>query len=174
LAPALEGDDWERFCVEALEDKYDPRFQQVPARFRGDYGIDGFVAGETLFQCYGDESGSSASERSKAQRRKLRDDIPKLRSHAAAIGQLVGTGVKAYVLLVSVLQDKAVVEAARNATEPLRKYRLDYLDPEVEVLVKDHTYLKEQWDKLYGAVAPQLKLPEAQITEQDVEDLLTC
>ncbi len=173
LQPVLAGDEWERFCVRALERKFDPNFQPVPARFRGDYGLDGFVRDECLFQCFGDEAGASASQRSEAQRRKLRDDIPKLRSKATPIAALAGTGIPHYILLVSKLEDKAVAEAAKDHTDTVLSWGLDYLSADFGILVKDIDYLQVEWDLLYGAVRPQLEMPAPAVTAEDVDRLAT-
>jgi hypothetical protein len=95
------------------------------------------VRDQCLFQCFGDDAAASATQRSEAQRRKLRDDIPKLKSKAAPIAALVGTNVSRYVFLVSKLEDKAVVEAAKAHSDLVRAWSLAYLSADFRILVKD-------------------------------------
>ena len=124
-----------------------------------------------LFQCFGDEAGASATQRSEAQQRKLRDDIPKLKSRAVPIAALVGTNVSRYVFLVSRLEDKAVVEVAQKHTDSVLTWGLPYLSADFRILVKDIDYLQAEWDLLYGSVKPQLHLPVPTVSETDIDHL---
>jgi hypothetical protein len=167
-APVLEGDEWERFCVQALEYRHKTDFQKVPARHRGDYGLDGYIRSSTVFQCYGDQAGTSSTERAKAQKRKLNTELPKLKRNAAPIKALVGTGVQNYVFLVSQLNDKSVVEHAGEWTATVLTWKLDYLADDFAISVKDIDYLKAEWDLLYGALKAKLALVFETATDEAV------
>lgn len=168
--PVLEGDQWEKFCVEALEYRHRATnaFQKVPARHRGDYGLDGYLRGSTLFQCFGDQAGTSSTARADAQKRKLDTDLPKLKKNRSPISALVGTGVGHYVFLVSQLNDKSVVEHAVDWRDKVCGWQLEYLTESFEVHVKDIDYLKAEWDVLYGAVKQKLSLYIKEIEEEQL------
>ncbi|MCW2984110.1 MAG: hypothetical protein JWR63_1680 [Conexibacter sp.] len=168
--PVLEGDQWEKFCVEALEYRHRDThaFQKVPARHRGDYGLDGYLHGNTLFQCYGDQAGTSSTARAEAQKRKLDTDLPKLKRNGAPIKALVGTGVRHYVFLVSQLNDKSVVEHATTWKQTVCGWQLEYLTDSFVVHVKDIDYLKVEWDLLYGALKQKLSLMTEEVDEAQV------
>jgi hypothetical protein len=169
--PLLQGDDWEEFCIRALEYRHrdDGRFQKVPARFRGDYGIDAFLRGQMIFQFYGDRAGNSASDRSDGQKRKLRTDVPKLRKYCSQIGTLVGVAVSDYMFLVSQLDDKSVVELAAELRTDVCSWDLPFVDSSnFSISVKDIDFLRTEWDLFYGAVAAKLDLNVADPTTDDL------
>lgn len=173
LPPLLEGDDWERFCVQALEHRHGNAFQKVPARHSGDYGLDGYIREATIFQFFGDQSGTSSTQRAKAQKRKLRDELPKLRKNAEPIGRLVGAGVREYVYLVSRLEDKSVIEYAGERERELRSWKLAYLADDCRIVIKDIDYLRHEWELLYGAVRSKLDLPDTVADDADVDEWLS-
>ena len=49
----FEGDSWEDFCQQCLKIRYrDEKYQEIPAHFGGDMGIEGFTRTGKVFQCY--------------------------------------------------------------------------------------------------------------------------
>jgi hypothetical protein len=139
--------------------------QEDSRRFRLDIaaitGLDGYIRNTTIFQFFGDQAGTSSAQRSKAQKGKLRDELPKVKRNAGPIGQLVGTGVGEYVLLVSQLEDKSVIEYAGEREGELQSWQLAYLAADCRIVVKDIDYLQHEWELLYGAVRSKLDLPIA-------------
>ncbi len=164
IGPLFEGKDWEWFCGLALSQRHcePPSFQRVEARFKGDWGIDGFRRDHTIFQFFGDEAGNSASDRSKAQLRKLDDDIPKLQTNASDIAEMVGAGVGRYVLLVPVLQDKRVTQRAGQWTTTVLDWDLNYLADNFEIVVQHGDDLLPEWERMYRGVAGKLNLDVAE------------
>jgi hypothetical protein len=168
--PALEGQDWEDFCVLALEHRHraGPQFQKVPARFSGDWGLEGFVRDRSLYQCLGDESGTAYKQRSEAQQNKLHRDIPKLQKNAIAIAQVVGVGIESYQFLVSELKDKEVVRCAGNWTEKVRDWKLPFLADHFEIVVKDIDHFAVEWQIFHGSVRPKLALAATDPEDHDL------
>jgi hypothetical protein len=167
--PVLEGNNWERFCVQALELRYGNAFQKVPAKFGGDYGLDGYLREETIFQFFGDQAGTSSAQRSKAQKAKLRDELPKLRKNEKEIACLVGSGVHEYVFLVSLLEDKSVIEYAGQREIDLLSWELSYLADDCRIVIKDIDYLQAEWERLYGAVREKLELSDPATGDEEID-----
>lgn len=164
IGPLFEGKEWEWFCGLALSQRHcdPPSFQRVEARFKGDWGLDGFRRGHSIFQFFGDEAGNSAADRSKAQLRKLDEDVPKLEKNASDIAETVGDEVARYVLLVPVLQDKRVTQRASQWTTRVLEWNLSYLADDFEIVVQHGDDLMPEWERIYRGVAGKLNLDVAQ------------
>ena len=83
----MEGDAWEEYCQKILRLCYDD-YQEVPAQFGGDYGIEGFTRSGLVFQCYCPDEDPSGNDLYEKQRDKITKDINKLVKNATAISEL--------------------------------------------------------------------------------------
>lgn len=140
----------------------------MPSDHGGDWGIDGFIYGQTLFQFYGDEAGAASKARYERQRDKLTRDLNKLRDNAADIAPVVGDGISTYTFLVSIADNKALLEHARAKATEVIGWNLGYLADNFNVLVKDFRYLAAEWDLFYSSVAAKLDLGVARRSDADV------
>jgi hypothetical protein len=86
----VDGDAWEAFCQKVLKLKYSD-YQEVPAQFGGDLGIEGFTRSGLVFQCYCPDEPLTGKDLYEAQRDKITKDIGKLVRNATQIVAL-GTG----------------------------------------------------------------------------------
>ena len=48
----FDGNSWDEFCQQCLKIKYKEDYQEIPAFFNGDLGIEGFTRDGLAFQCY--------------------------------------------------------------------------------------------------------------------------
>ena len=88
----MDGNQWEEYCYKLLSIRYPGNYQKVPARFGGDYGIEGFVTRSgVVFQCYCPDEDPSGIYLYELQRDKITRDINRLKKNAASIAEL-GTG----------------------------------------------------------------------------------
>lgn len=157
-APEFEGTEWEEFCRQALSRKYGSAWQKIPAKNRGDWGLEGYVrrAG-IVVQCYADESVSN-SDRTRKQKGKLTADIPKLRKYSEQLGQVLEMEVHTYVFLVPAFDDKELLPHAKDKAEMARGWSLPWLDASFAITVNDLDFLKEEWEALRGALRPVIDL----------------
>lgn len=156
--PTFEGTEWEEFCRQALSRKYGAAWQKIPAKNRGDWGLEGFVRGEGIVvQCYADDSLSNA-DRTRKQKGKLTTDVPKLRKYSEKLEKVLGMVVHTYVFLVPAFDDKELLPHAAGKAETVRGWGLSWIDASFSITVNDIDFLKEEWDALRGALRPVIDL----------------
>lgn len=84
----MDGNAWEEYCQKLLRIRYQTDYQEVPAQFGGDLGIEGFTCSGLVFQCYCPDEDPSGKDLYEDQRDKITRDIAKLIKNAAKISQL--------------------------------------------------------------------------------------
>ncbi|HIJ55017.1 MAG TPA: hypothetical protein HPQ03_02720 [Deltaproteobacteria bacterium] len=70
----IGGDAWEKYCQKLLKLKYND-YQEVPARYAGDLGVEGFTHTGIAFQCYCQDGEPISDELYEKQRDKVTKDI---------------------------------------------------------------------------------------------------
>ena len=160
--PDFDGIDWEGFCQQALGRKFGAAWQKIPAKNRGDWGLDGFVRGDGMVvQCYADDSVSNADQTRK-QKGKLTTDVPKLRQHSTALEARLGMVVRTYVFLVPSFDDKDLLAHADAKAAVARGWGLSWIDPSFAIAIHDFDWLREEWRALRGGLRVTLDLRDAE------------
>lgn len=156
--PQFEGTEWEDFCREALARKYDASWQKIPAKNRGDWGLEGFVRGRgVVVQCYADDSVSNA-DRTRKQKGKLTSDVPKMHKYREALQLRLSMVVRTYVFLVPSFDDKDLLEHADAKAAMVRGWGLSWIDPAFEIAIHDFDFLREEFRALRGGLRTVLDL----------------
>ena len=76
-----QGDEWEKWCLQLIQMAFgSDKVQPVPARHKGDLGIEAFTHDGHALQCYAVQEPVSTKERYEKQRDKLTTDLGKLRA----------------------------------------------------------------------------------------------
>ena len=112
-----DPNEWEAHCLELLTATYGVRVQKIPARDRGDGGLEAYVAdAQTAFQCYAPVDPHTTTEMTNSQKDKIRDDTNKLLAKPEQTMRLIGAGnsIKEWVLLTPSFESKALVEYANG------------------------------------------------------------
>jgi hypothetical protein len=66
----IDGVGWQRYCHCLFTARHGERYQPVPDRVRGDWGIEGFTASGILYQCFAPEEPITREERHDKIRKK--------------------------------------------------------------------------------------------------------
>ena len=165
----FEGTEWEEFCRQALSRKFGAAWQKIPAKNRGDWGLEGFVRGEGIVvQCYADDSVSN-KDRTTKQKGKLTTDVPKLRKYSEQLEQVLDMVVYSYVLLVPSFDDKELLPHAKDKAEIARGWGLPWIAPTFAITINDFDFLKEEWEALRGALRPVIDLAGAEADRPHAE-----
>lgn len=176
--PDFDGNEWEEFCRQALSRKYGAAWQKIPAKNRGDWGLEGFVRQEgVVVQCYADDSVSN-QDRTRKQKGKLTADVPKLRRHSDTLKRVLDMTVDTYVFLVPQFDDKELLPHAQTKSDLVRGWKLPWTAPTFAITVNDIDFLREEWEALRGALRPVIELapaaspaPHAELVETLVRKL---
>ena len=109
----MDGDEWEKYCQKLLRLRYD-NYQEVPAQFGGDYGIEGFTRSGLVFQCYCPDEDPSGIDLYEKQRDKITADIKKLIKNATVISELGAGNIKEWHFLTPDYNSRHLVSHCRK------------------------------------------------------------
>lgn len=167
----LSGDDWEDWANRLLSCHFGPtNYQRVPAKDRGDAGIEGFCLSQReAFQCYGCEEPVSVEERYKKQRVKMTADIAKFINNKSTLKLLFGTlKMKRWVLFVPCFDSKEIVSHAAKKTQEVVNAGLPYVDDDFRVLVCQEADFAVARDQLINATPQGLKFKTSPVSAETV------
>jgi len=167
----LSGDEWEAWANRLLSHHYGPTdYQRVPAKDRGDAGIEGFcVSKREAFQCYGCEEPISVDERYKKQRDKMTADVQKFIDNRSTLQQLFRTlKMTRWVFFVPHFDSKEIVAHAAKKTQEIIHAALPYVDDDFRVVVCQETDFAVARDQLINATSQGLRFKTSPITAEEV------
>lgn len=155
---AMNGDDWEDYCQKLLRIKY-PDYQEVPAQFGGDYGIEGFTRSGVLFQCYCPDEEISGIDLYEKQRDKITEDIVKLIKNANSISLLGVNTIREWhfitpkynhrdILAHCIKKEQQILSS--NISVVAKDFRI-YIKTEDDYIPERMTYLNSSQNKIHPA-----------------------
>ncbi|MBU3914967.1 hypothetical protein KKA14_05470 [bacterium] len=168
----VEGREWEAYCQKLLKIRYkNDGYQEVPARYGGDLGIEGFTQEGLTFQCYCPEGQPTSKELYEGQRDKITTDIGKLIKNGAKLAKLIGnTKVTGWHFLTPLYENKDLrVHCTRKEQEVLR-VNGSHIDIAFTILIQTEDDFIEERGKLIGAGQFQVCPSVDDVTDQDIVD----
>ncbi|MEU5234666.1 hypothetical protein AB0G82_36285 [Streptomyces anulatus] len=112
--------------------------QVVPARHRGDLGIEAFTYDGCAFQCYAAQEPIPVKERYEKQRNKLTTDLAKLEERQEKFVTLLGNvKIKRYMFMVPYFDSHELVQHASTKASEYRAKSLPHLDATFQIVVVD-------------------------------------
>ena len=140
----MNGDGWEDYCQKLLRLRYED-YQEVPAQFGGDYGIEGFTRKGLVFQCYCPDEDPSGNDLYEKQRDKITKDINKLIKNASKISALGAGTIKEWHFLTPRYNNRSLLSHCCSKEEDVRNKKLENVHPEFTILLKDEeNYIRER------------------------------
>ncbi len=133
------GNTWEDFCQQCFKLKYEAQgYQEMPATFKGDLGIEGYTRTGLLFQCYCPDMEYEPAKLYEEQRDKVTKDLNKLSANQRELKPYLGeTQVHQWIFVTPGYSNKELVRHCREKGEELRKANLPLLASDFDVLVYD-------------------------------------
>lgn len=140
----MEGKVWEDYCQKLLRNRY-PDYQEVPAQFGGDYGIDGLTRSGLVFQCYCPDEDSTGIELYEHQRDKITRDIAKLIKNATPISAL-GVGIiKEWHFVTPKFNHRDLLSHCRTKECEVKSRNIPEIDKEFKIYIKtEDDYIQER------------------------------
>jgi hypothetical protein len=136
-----DGNEWEEWCILLLQRRYGAdQVQTVPAKHRGDLGIEAFTHDGCAFQCYAAQEPISTKERFEKQRDKLTRDLAKLENKKEEFKKLLGqVRIERYMFMVPIFDSQELVQHASTKAEEYRKKKLPHLHESFRIIVATDT-----------------------------------
>ena len=85
-----DGEDWQRHINTLLSLRYGVRYQTIPDKDQGDWGLEGFSDDGVAYQCYAAEEPLTVSDLTDKQRNKITRDIGKFCDNSHHLATILG------------------------------------------------------------------------------------
>lgn len=140
----MDGDAWEEYCQKLLRLRYSD-YQEVPAQFGGDYGIEGFTRSGLVFQCYSPDEEPSGKDLYEKQRDKISTDIKKLIKNATKISALGAGTIKEWHFLTPNYNSRHLLSHCRKKESELLSKSLKTVHNGFTIYIKtEDDYIRER------------------------------
>lgn len=164
------GDEWEQHISMLLKRHYAPgQFQQIPAKDRGDAGLEGFTNDGCAYQCYAPEEPLTLAQRAEKHKRKVYRDVKKFRENAPLLTTLLGqTKIKCWILVVPTFDSKDVIAYGEQQAVEVRMLNLSYVASDfcVRIITDDQFALEHK--QLMGVGLAKIALPIVQPAPEEI------
>lgn len=133
----FDGNSWEEFCQQCLKIKYKEDYQEIPAFFNGDLGIEGFTRDGLVFQCYCPSENYEQKELYEHQRAKITKDLKKLETNKKALKETLDkVKIKKWIFLTPEYKNKELLSHCMTKKNEILKTKLEILDEDFDVLIQ--------------------------------------
>jgi hypothetical protein len=140
----MDGNAWEEYCQRLLRIRYQD-YQKVPARFGGDFGIEGFTPSGVVFQCYCPDDDPCGKELYDKQRDKITKDIGKLVKNADKILSLGAGVICEWHFLTPNYDNHALLSHCRSKESLVRSKSLSAIHNDFKISLKiEDDYIRER------------------------------
>lgn len=135
---SLVGEDWEQYAGVLLRYRHDPADVQAVPAVQGDLGIDYWIRGQGLvYQCYGTEYGVTFAEKLRLQKRKLSDEVRKIKKNHLPIADMIAPMLcRRYIFFVPEFDSKDLLKHAAAKTGEIRDADLAFCSEKFEIAVQ--------------------------------------
>lgn len=169
----LSGQDWEEICNKLFHLRYKDNYQEVPARYGGDYGIEGFTFDGDLFQCYSPQDEEFSSKTLyELQRDKITKDINKLILNILEIKRLnKKTLIKNWHFVTPNYDSKTLVEHCRKKDEEVIKAISEHVTKDFKIILQTENSYVEELRYIINSKYFSIKSIDKTLTDEDLKSI---
>lgn len=163
-----DGDEWEEWCILLIRRRYGAdQVQVVPAKHRGDLGIEAFTYDGCAFQCYAAQEPITVKDRYEKQRDKLTADLAKLADRQEKFLRLLGNvTIRRYMFMVPFFDSHELVQHASTKAAEYRALNLPHLHSDFQIVVVDEDAYADIREEVLLKPRPLVEVQEH--TQEDV------
>lgn len=145
-----DGNEWEQFSLRLVRERHGAEnVQPIPARVKGDLGIECITTDGCVYQSYAPEETGDTGKAASAMRGKANRDLNKLVKNDKKIAELLsGIKVRRWILLCPFLDDKDVVKTVAKKAQEILKTSLSFLDADFRGLVHCQEDFSKEIEKI--------------------------
>lgn len=145
-----DGNEWEQFSLRLVRERHGAEnVQPIPARVKGDLGIECITTDGCIYQSYAPEETGNTGKAASAMRAKANRDLDKLKKYQDKILQLLGgIKVRRWIMLCPFLDDKEVVTTVANKAQKVLELGLTFLDADFRGLVHSQEDFAKEIEKI--------------------------
>ncbi len=122
----LSGEKWEELCNSCYRIRYQEMgYQEIPAQYRGDGGIEGFTKNGIVYQCYCPEKEYTDDELYEHMRNKMTTDIAKFisKDYEKVLKGLGINNINQWHFVIPQNKDRRILEHAEKKRKEVLAYR---------------------------------------------------
>ncbi len=168
-----DGNDWEARIQLLLKRRYKlGDYQEVPARHKGDLGIEGFSRPDAhAYQCYAAYDFQSIKKRYENQRDKMTEDIGKFIAYKQLLSQILHPiKIRHWIFAVPHFDSRDLILHAAKKSKEVRALRLPYVDSRnFQISIVDEDFFAVERSQLLAAGAVQLNIGMQKATRKSVD-----
>lgn len=145
IKPYISGDKWEELCNSCYRMRYQAQgYQEIPAAYCGDGGIEGFTKTGIVYQCYCPEKEYTDDQLYNHMRNKMTKDVAKFinKNYESVLKNLGIHNIHEWHFVVPKYMDKRILEHAETKKREVLEYKknhpeqCDYIADDFEIIVK--------------------------------------
>lgn len=166
--------EWENICQKLLRIKYKVEgYSEVPEKYGGDLGIEGFTHNGIFFQCYCPDQSDVYNSLYEHQRDKITQDINKLISNIVDINKLSGNLlISEWHFLTPTYDNKDLLSHCRKKENELKSQINQFLTPNFKIQIKtEHDFIPEA-QFLISTNLQKIPLASDELTDDEIKNLL--
>ena len=139
------GEEWEKLCNSCYRIRYQEQgYQEIPAKYKGDGGIEGFTKSGIVYQCYCPEKAYTDDELYEHMRDKMTKDVSKFisKDYEPVLKGLGIRDVREWHFVVPEYKDKRILEHAEKKRKEVLEYKkrnskqCDYISEDFTITIK--------------------------------------
>ena len=134
---AWDGNEWEQFSLRLVRERHRAEnVQAIPAKVKGDLGIECITTDGCVYQSYAPEETGDTGKAASAMRAKANRDLNKLVKNKDKILELLaGIEIRRWIMLCPFLDDKDVVKTVAKKAGEIKTAGLPFLTDDFRGLV---------------------------------------
>lgn len=168
----VDGKEWEAYCQKLFRLRYRDSYQEVPAKYGGDFGVEGFTTDGLLFQCYCPDDEPSGRDLYEAQRDKITRDIEKLKKNYKEIVKLGSGTIQTWHFVTPKYDSKDLLSHCRKKEKEIQNLQEPefHSDFSIRILVEDD-FIPER-EHLISTGIHRIDPIEEEATEEELNQWL--
>ncbi len=145
-----DGHEWEQFSLRLVRERHGAEnVQPIPARVKGDLGIECITTDGCVYQSYAPEETGDTGKAASAMRAKANRDLNKLIKNKDKILQLLaGIEIRRWIMLCPFLDDKDVVKTVAKKASEIQTAGLRFLTSDFRGLVHCQEDFSKEIEKI--------------------------
>lgn len=172
LIGELDRDGWEKYCQKLLKIKYNSDgYQEIPAKYKGDLGIEGYTFSGIAVQCYCPDGHPTSKELYEKQRNKITRDIGKLLKNGKELKKILGeTIISEWHFLTPLYDNKDLLAHCTKQTQRVKKEKKSYISDNFKILVHTEDDFIEEISVLVNSGIRQIQPHIPDVTPECIAD----
>ena len=168
----IDGDGWEDLVHKILRIKYPNNYNKVPAKFKGDLGIEGFSYLGHAFQCYCPDGNPSSKELYQRQRDKITADIKKFTQNEDKLLEILDDiQIHRWKFVTPIVEDRSLLKHCRKKEREVKSEDCEHVNNEdfrIQI-VEEENYTTEI-NKLHNSHGLKYEADIPEVDDKKIEE----